>query len=108
MFSNADDVGEFWFIFSVGRADFDQVKDHLAPAKPLTLNLVSRESSKPGIASVVRSYIRNLSHAQGKMSSLSPDPANFNLSIDELGSILEGICIGQWFSDAHTAPNYDT
>jgi len=65
-------------------------KNHLIPAKPLTLNLVSRESSKPGIASVARSYIQNLSRTQGKAPSAFPDRVNFELSLDDLGSILEG------------------
>jgi len=62
-----------------------RTKDTSTPViPPLTLNLVSRESSKPGIASVARSYIRNLNRTMGMGSS------PFELSMDELNSALEG------------------
>jgi len=64
-------------------------KNTFTPVIPLTLNLVSRESSKPGVASVARSYIRNLSRTTGKTSSF-PDCVDFDLSLNELNSVLEG------------------
>lgn len=61
-------------------------KSKTIPAVPLTLNLVSRQLSKPAIASVARSYVRTLRRTARK-TNVDPE---FELSSDELGSILEG------------------
>jgi dehydrodolichyl diphosphate syntase complex subunit NUS1 len=62
-------------------------KSKTIPAVPLTLNLVSRQLSKPAIASVARSYVRTLRRTARK-TNVDPE---FELSSDELGSILEGM-----------------
>jgi len=61
-------------------------KSNTIPAIPLTLNLVSRQLSKPAIASVACSYVRTLRRTPRKTNV----DLEFQLSSDELGSILEG------------------
>jgi len=61
-------------------------KYNTTPAMPLTLNLVSRELSKPAIALVAHSYVRTLRRIPRETEA----DLEFELSTDELGSTLEG------------------
>ncbi|KZP10567.1 hypothetical protein FIBSPDRAFT_838462 [Athelia psychrophila] len=62
-------------------------KDPKTQPIPLTLNLVSREASKPTIASITRSYARN---AIPSKSHASSPRTPFEISSEDLGMVLEG------------------
>jgi len=65
-------------------------KNHVPQTIPLTIHLVSRESSKPAIASVARSYIQTAK----RTARNTKDDLKFELYPEELASVLEGMSIG--------------
>ena len=75
---------KYWY--SVVKPDYHLEKYNTTPAMPLTLNLVSRELSKPAIALVAHSYVRTLRRTPRETEA----NLEFELSTDELGSTLEG------------------
>lgn len=62
-------------------------KNDVISMTPLTLNLVSRGSSKPAIASVAQYYARTGKRLLHRTNA-------FELSVDELGSTLQGMSKG--------------
>ncbi|KII93756.1 hypothetical protein PLICRDRAFT_403978 [Plicaturopsis crispa FD-325 SS-3] len=59
--------------------------------RPLTLHLTSRESSKPALASIARSYIvQQQEQMLSQASRELPAGEKFHLSVEELNSVVQG------------------